>query len=692
MHLFAAAAGLGSSSSAAFDFRTNGSALPMYAIFAVSLAIFAVGVHRQLRSLGLTVGNGDRPAWPGGRQLTGAACRLFRHAVLQRRLLRRRTTAWAHLPIFWGFVVLALGSLAIMVDVYLLQPLGVVPARGLGYKLFQASLDLFGLAFLVGLGVALFRRVRSRSDDRRGAGLSVVMLLVLLVVGVSGFVLEGLRIGIEGTHEPWAFAGSAVASWIEPVRPSGDGAMRLYAFIWWGHVVVAFGLIAAAPHYPLRHALTAPLHLLFADDRPAAALTTPFDLRELIRSGSFDVSNGAVSIADFSWRARLGLAACTDHGGCRDVCPAHTTGTPLSPMQLVADLRSAAREATHNGECPANLVDGETAEQALWSCTMCGACTDVCPVLVDPLAYVVELRRGLVAANRLGKQRSDVLGNLTRARNPYGSNGVARESLAADLGLPPPGKTGDVELLYWVGCAATYDARARKIAQATVRILKRAGVRCGVLGPGELCCGDPARRIGEEGLFQDLALKNIEALQRGGIRRIVTHCAHCFNALHNEYPAFGGAFDVIHHATLIHELVGAGRIRFPRAEGGPAVSVTLHDACYVGRFNDGIETPRAVLRAIPGSELCEMERSGKRSFCCGAGGGNYWYDVPRREKAGALRIREAESTGARLLVTECPYCLKMLADAGGAAGERQPIEIRDIAEVVDASLETGETT
>jgi Fe-S oxidoreductase len=296
---------------------------------------------------------------------------------------------------------------------------------------------------------------------------------------------------------------------------------------------------------------------------------------------------------------------------------------------------------------------------------------------------IAELRRGLVANNRLGKERTDLLANLTRSRNPYGSNPAARAGLAAELGIRNPDDHRGADMLYWIGCSASFDTRTRKVAQATVRILERAGIRCSLLGAEETCCGDPARRIGEEGLFQDLALKNIETFERHGITRVLTHCAHCFNTFRNEYPELGARFEVIHRSTLIHELIQAGSI-VPQRDSSAAM--TLHDACYIGRFNGGVEPPRSILRSIPGTDLREMAQSGEQSFCCGAGGGNYWYEVPRREKIGTLRIREAEAANANVLVTECPFCLKMLEDAHGTAGDAETMRVRDIAEVVADSL------
>ena len=656
-----AATGWSSSSSPAFDFRSNGSATPMYLLFALAAAVFLAGIVRLHRRIGSNDSGGPARG-------AGSLARLLLHVLVQPRLHRRQAVAWAHLPIFWGVVVLALGSLTIMIDGSVLQPLGHELQRGLAYRVFQASLDFFGVAFVAGIALAIWRRMKIRPSRKPADPAMLGFLWILLAVGISGFVLEGLRIRLEGVSEPWAFGGMAVASMISWVSPSPDTGTVAYSILWWGHVIVAFGLFAAVPYTGLRHLLTAPLHIAAAREHPDGVWTTPFKLSELIKSGNFDVRVGAKSADDFSRGERLGFTACVDSGFCEIVCPAHETGTALSPKTLVGSLRSAV-DAGSNGE-------DVLSEEAIWSCTLCGACAQACPTLVDPMAAVTQLRRGLVSQNRLGAERTKLLGNLTRGSNPYGSNTGVRSEVREALGV----RGEDAEWLYWVGCAATFDGRARKVAQATARILDRAGIRYDVLGADEFCCGDPARRIGEEGLFQDLVARNIEAIERRGVGKILTHCAHCFHTLRHEYPEFGARFEVVHHGELIDRLIRTGKIE---TAGGEPESLTFHDACYVGRLNREFEAPRSILASIPGARLQEMERSRERSFCCGAGGGNYWYQVPRRETAASARMREASATNSTCVVTECPYCLKMLEDGGGG------MPVRDIAEIVAASLVEG---
>jgi Fe-S oxidoreductase/nitrate reductase gamma subunit len=691
------ATGLASSSSPALDFRTNGFVIPMYTVFLSAAALFLAGAIRDVRRWRGRADDGeggpartpprtDPPARGAGvRRGWSMLTRLVILGLLQRKILARRFSGWMHLSVFWGFVVLALGSFVILIDSYVLRPFGVFVPRGLPYKIFQSSLEVAGIALIFGVSLALYRHHRRRRDGTEIDPRPPVLLLVLLGMALSGFALEGLRIRLEaGPSEPWSFVGSAVARVLRAWTPSSGGSLlSAYRVVWWCHAVTAFGLIAAIPYSRLRHAFTSPLNILVSSPDLSGRLQTPFDLGALMAAGSFDVKVGARALGDFTWRERLALSACADSGRCQDVCPAHETGTPLSPQRLMGALRQTSEAAFPGAGGGPALVGGAVSADEVWACTLCGACTDACPVLADPLDRIVQLRRGLVAANESGRGREEVLANLARSGNPYGSPQADRQRLTAELGARSLAENEDVDLLYWIGCAATYDPRARGIARAMVRILNAAGIRFGILGAEENCNGELARRIGEEGLFQELALKNIRAFERYGVRKILTHCAHCFNTFRNEYPEFGARIEVVHHTTLLDEFLRAGRIKPTREIHDVA---TLHDACYLARFNRSVEAPRSVLRAIPGLRAVDMARSGTGAFCCGAGGANYWYEVPRRMKMSALRLQEAARTGAGILVSECPYCLKMFEDGLGSRDTKGTLRVRDIAEVVADSL------
>jgi Fe-S oxidoreductase/nitrate reductase gamma subunit len=691
------ASGWASSSSPSFDYRQNGSALPFYLGFLAAAGILVLGLRRLARRLGgLTVAEPRSEDFPGGdpprlgAERAGRVRRFLLHGLLQARTLAPPVSSPAHLLFFWGFLVLLAGSILLMADAYLVAPvLGRPLPRNLGYRVFQGTLDAFGILLLAGVVLALVRRLARARDpgreERRGLGL----LLALLYLGLSGFLLEGLRMRAEGgAPEPWAFAGSAVAALLHGVPLAEATAMTAYRILWWGHAGAALALVAAIPFTFLRHLVTSPLGVLASSSRPDGTLRAPFRLETLLETGRFDVRVGASRMEDFDRGERLAWSACADHGACHEVCPAHATGTALSPMRIMRHLRAAWER---DGRAEAGEVAGAiVSEDEIWSCTLCGACSSACPVLAEPWSSIVELRRGIAASNRLGRERTEMLDRLSRTGNPYGSPASAREGLARELGVPTVAENPGAELVYWIGCAATCDPRARRVAEAMAAILRRAGIPFAVLGPEERCTGDPARRVGEEGRFQELVLGNLETFRRRGVKKVLTHCAHCLHTLGDEYPELGGEIEVVHHVAFLRDLLREGRIRPERPVD---LRATIHDSCILARFTREVEAPREALARLPGLRMAEMPRSGARTFCCGGGGGGYWYEVPRKETMGRARTREAAATGAEILVTECPFCLKMLDEAarGGEApaGDRGGLEVLDVAELVARSLEGG---
>ena len=654
----------------------DGSAL-VYVIFLPFLAVFVFGLLRRLEPLP------PRPVLAALRSRAGL-CRILCDALLQRKVLHRPAAGLAHAALFWGFAALLLGDALLALDRILRLPLGAPLLVGATARALQAALDAFGLLFVAGALLAALRRFALRPPGRSASPEKGLILCSLLFVGVSGFAIEGLRMQAQpGPADAWAFAGHAAAGVLATADLSERGALLWGQALWWSHMLAAFALIAALPFSHLFHALGAPIQMLLSSTRRAGALRTPFRLAELIASGRLDAAIGAERIGDFSANERWAFAACTDCGRCETVCPAHATGTALSPRRLLCDLKRALETWRPKHGSGAALLGASIAEDAVWACTMCGACAQVCPVSIDPVAPVAELRRGRVARGQLGAQRCEMLSNLSRTANPYGSPRDTRQELAESLGVSTLDAAPDVPWIYWIGCAASFDPRSRRIAHAMIRILEAARVEFAILGPEERCTGDCARRIGEEGRFQELALQNIAALESRGVKKVLTHCAHCFNTFRSEYPELGARFESVHHADFIAQLIAQRRLPLNRVVPGVA---TLHDACYVGRIHGQTRAPRSVLRCVPGIELVEMDARGASSFCCGAGGGNYWYDVPRRERMGRARMRQAAATGAQLLIAECPYCIRMLEQAGGDADAQRAPAVLDLSEVVARAL------
>jgi Fe-S oxidoreductase len=654
----------------------------LYGAFALCVVAGVVLLRRRLR--GVPVVSLIRAAWrtPGWR--SGAPLwRLLRIALLQRRVVQRRR-GWLHVALTAGFAGLTFATLLVALDWDLLRPLHRRLLEGDFENWFEAGADLFGLLFAAGIVAFLVRNVVARSavraDEpaaRRRRG-RIALLTVLLVLATGGFLLEGLRLELRpAPSAPWSFAGARVASLLHG-RLQPATAASLYVALWWSHALVALGLLALLPATSLLHALAAPLTILVSEEHPAAELPTPFDLRELIARGEFDLKAGSSRLADLDGRARLALLACTGCGRCDEVCPSHRSGGPLAPSRLIASLRERHDAEDRDGD----LLDGTLSDAALFACTTCAACVESCPVLVRPADLVVPFRRELVSRRRVDRGHSELLAALGRSSNPYGLPNSQRAAFARSLGFAPPARDRPQQWLYWVGCAAAFDARIGRVVAATLQVLRSGGLEVAALGEEERCTGDAARRLGEEGLFQQLALENLATLGRHGVTRIVTHCAHCLHALKNEYPRFGGRFEVVHHSELIARLVRTGRLRLAGAGAG---RVTFHDPCYLGRYDREFDAPRAALAAVPGLEPVEMERSGAASFCCGGGGAGYWHDAGSRDTPAAIRLREAAATGARTVAVGCPFCLKMLQ--GAATASSASPTVADVAEIVAAALE-----
>ena len=598
------------------------------------------------------------------------------HGLLQAKVIRRPAGV-VHAAMTGSFFVLALGSLCLQLDNRALKAVGVHIPRGLAYQALQGLLDAAGLVLIVAAFTLLVRRLLFRPAHLPRSGQATVTLLALILLAGSGFAIEGLRMAQEsGVHQRWAFVGRALAEGIGPSSNAPDPVRQTaWRALYWGHALLAFSVLAVVPWTRMRHAITVPIHLRRAATRPRPALSTPFVLADLLAEGRFDVAFGLGTVGDLESR-RAELLACTQCGRCESGCPAHATGTALSPRGLVAALTEAA-----NDEEGRDLFDGVVTEEMVWSCTQCGACAEACPVLIQPQALVADLRRTLVQRGRLDPEKTATLEALSRTGNPYGSPRWKREELADELGVPLLEDDEGADLVYWVGCAATYDARTRGIVEATIGLLARAGLKPAILGGEECCTGEVARRIGEEGRFQELAGRNLRALEAARPLTVVTHCPHCLNTLRNEYPDFGDGLEVVHHSELLARLVLEGKL--PTTDDADAGSMTLHDPCFLGRYNRTFQAPRDVLGGA-GIELREMERRGPDSFCCGGGGGNYWYEVPRKETMGAARLRQARETGAQAVATACPFCLRMLEEARDA--EEPPahprLEILDVAEAL----------
>ncbi len=608
----------------------------------------------------------------------------FVGAVTMRTVMEDPTAGVMHSLIYWSFIILFLGTVTLELDH--LAPSGLKFLHGASYQGYSFVLDLAGLTFLAGLAWAAIRRYGQRPYRLRTKTRpeDAWILAVLAGIGVTGFLTEAARISLEGqpSFEVWSFVGYPLSALIPESSASG-----IHQTLWIVHVVLFLAFLVMLPVTKLRHMVTTPVNLaLLPRERPKGAMQEVPNLLE-----ATDIETvGASRVEDFTWKQLFDTDACTICGRCTQVCPANQTGKALDPREIVLKLGQVAADTY--GISPPVSVDADltvssdlvferiTAEE-LWACTTCRACDEACPAGLEIVDKILDMRRFLTLMEadfptELGRTYL----SLENSSNVYGADQSTRGDWRDELDfevkmLGEPGVTA--EYLYWVGCAGSFDERNRKVTISTAKLLHEAGVDFAILGPQELCTGDPARRTGNEYVFQGLALQNIETLNDLGVEKVVTQCPHCFNTLGNEYPQFGGDYEVMHHSELLMSLVGEGRIT-PKSSGQ---TVTFHDPCYLGRTNDVYVAPREVVDAV-GTRV-EMPRNGTNAFCCGAGGGKMWYEETTGKRINIERTEEAVATGAEVIATGCPFCFVMLDDGIRELGREEEVVVKDLATLLE---------
>ncbi|GAC1325571.1 MAG: (Fe-S)-binding protein [Mycobacteriales bacterium] len=636
----------------------------------------------------------------------------LRDVFAQRKLLKRPVSGIAHFFTFWAFLVLG----ATILEAYgaLFQRDFHIPL--IGRMVWLGFLeDFFGVAVLVSLVVFVVIRLknaparkqrRSRFYGSHTDQAFVILGMILLVI-LTLFLYRGAQVktGNFPFGDSWWAFGSRATSYLIPAGAAD--ALETIGVL--AQIGVVMGFLVLVMYSKHLHIFTAPINVaLSRQPNGLGPLFTTPDLEALMEDE--EAVLGVGEIQQLSRKQMLDLITCTECGRCQDKCPAWNTGKELNPKLIITNLRDhmfassdrlvpVGKKATQDGDSSASETDDLTrtlvpdviSPEALWACTTCGACVEECPVDIEHIDTIVDMRRyQVLMESQFPSEAGGMLRNIENQGNPWGLGAQARMEWTVDLGFEVPVVTdtipADIEYLYWVGCAGSLDDRARKSTQAVARLLRHAGVTFAILGPRESCSGDPARRLGNEYLFQEQAKANIEILDGAGVRKVIASCPHCFNTLGREYPALGGNYEVIHHSQLLGHLVESGKLEpHDRLDA----KVTYHDPCYLGRHNKVYDEPRSVIDAVPGVEQVEMKRCRNRGFCCGAGGARMWMEERTGKRINVERTDEALGTGADVIATSCPYCLIMLDDAVNqrrSEGTGGNVKVIDIAQLLADSI------
>ncbi len=642
----------------------------------------------------------------------------FKVVLGQSGVLRDPIPGLAHFVTFWGFIIIQIGLLDLMIRAFGFS----IPFIG-GNPAFVATLDVFVLLVAVALIVFAIRRAvfhpKQLDSFRHGPWDGYIILGLILAVLVTLALVEAFAYAATGGAE-WSLFGQ----WFGPLFSSlGDTTnVVLFRVFWWLHISVVLYFLVYLPRSKHLHLLATPFNVFFRSYKPLGALPLLENIEER-------EDYGVSKVEQFTWKQLLDGYACTECGRCNTVCPATATGKPLLPKEIILGVKEAVFAdsaeilgkdslwvnlgplGTRSGSMmrekePEALVGGAISTDALWACTTCSACMEICPVSIEHVPKIVDMRRHLVMEeSEFPTEVTSLFNNIERNGNPWEYSNDTRAQWAAGLEVPLMGENPDADVLYWVGCMGSFDQRNKKVATSVAKILKAAHVNFAILGPEESCTGDPARRIGNEYLWQMQAQQNIETLDGYGFNRgkethnghkngtaikhrtIITACPHCFNTIGNEYPQLGGDYEVVHHTVFIDKLLADERITLP--EDFDQRKLTYHDPCYIGRYNGVYDEPRRVLTMLNSKGVTEMQRNRNKSFCCGGGGGRAWMEEKIGKRVNQTRMQEALGTGAEVLAAACPFCITMFDDGIKGLEAEDKMQIEDIAEIVANALESS---
>jgi Fe-S oxidoreductase len=650
----------------------------------------------------------------------------FQVVLGQSRVLRDPIPGLAHFFTFWGFIIIQFGLLNLILGAFN----GSLPLLG-DNRIFAIVLDIFVVLVLISLIVFAIRRgiIRPKqlSSSLHGPWDGFIILGLIFLVIFTLALVEGFEYAV--THgAAWTPIGALFGPWFSQAGTGFD--IGAYRFSWWLHILVVLSFLVYLPRSKHLHLMATPFNVFFRNYEPSGALPLLENLEER-------EDYGVSKVEQFTWKDLLDGYACTECGRCNTACPATNTGKPLFPKEIILGIKESlfarsneilGEDSIYNKLGVAGIradktrkeqeahdepmIGGIISKEALWSCTTCMACMEVCPVDIEHVPKIVDMRRSLVMEESdFPSEVTSLFNNIERNGNPWEISSDKRAEWAAGLDIPLLAENPDADVLYWVGCMGSFDRRNQQVATSVAKILKAANVNFAILGPEESCTGDPARRIGNEYLWQMQAQQNIETLNNYGFnttssgdsvldnvgtrfiassggekhRTIITACPHCFNTIKNEYPQLGGNYEVVHHTVFIDSLLAEGKLKLP--EGFDQRKLTYHDPCYIGRYNGVYEQPRRVLNVLNSNGVTEMSRNRNKSFCCGGGGGRVWMEEKIGKRVNQARVNEALETDAEVLAAACPFCITMFEDGVKGVEAEEKMQIEDIAEIIARALE-----
>ena len=657
-----------------------------WVLFAIAFGLFAQRLYLLFRLMSL--GKQENRFNRMGQRIKTMLVEVVPQWCNLKSVTRKDMAGIGHALLFWGF---SLFLLSYIIFIGLAGGFGLSPViEGTTFEVVYFSiLDFAGVLVTLALILAAIRRYIIRPQRLELSGEAAIILVLVFVLMLLQVSLVGFGYAAHQINASWPILGAALAGFLGGTGLAQGTLEAGYQIAWWLHYIVIIGFMVYIPRSKHLHILVSPFNILF---RPLGlkVVLEPIPLEE---AESFGVSK----IEDFSWKDLLDLYSCAVCGRCLASCPAQLSGKSLSPREVVLNLKEHLLEAgpgllAGKAEAPSEkqtkAVIGEVVtEEEIWACTTCGACQEECPVSIEHIRKIIELRRNLVLTQgKMPESAQLMLGNMQSRGHPWA--GVQslrlRGDWTTDQELKILGEGDSVDTLFWVGCTGALIERNVEATLAMTRVLKAAGVDFGVLGDAETCCGDPARRAGYEFQFQMMAEQNIENFKSHNIKEIVTSCPHCYNTIKNEYPRYGGNFKVVHYTQLIADLIRQGKLNLTNELNSV---LTYHDPCYLGRYNKVYQEPRRILQAIPGANLKEMERSKSKSLCCGGGGGLMWIEEqPGTTKINHMRTEDVLKTGADTVVTACPYCLQMFEESIENKDIKDSLKAKDLAELVEAAM------